>query len=206
MFLLILINVLVFLADHAFHVRRVSQLLYLHHAQPRWWQFLTSAFCHANFEHLNSNLFMLLVFGKTVEQEEGFAGVWASYVFCGVGACLASYFLLPSVTGGGLLGGGSVVSLGASGAVFGLFTISVLVKLSFDWRKLLESCILGSFVVDKVWHEVAVTASGASVGGGVNHVAHLAGALCGVILIVLLNKLLPRDPDDGAALTKTSSY
>ena len=190
-FLLILINVVLFVADHWLHVPAVSKLLYLHHAHPHWWQFVTSAFCHGSFEHLNGNLFMLLVFGKTVEQEEGMFGVWLSYLFCGIGASIASFLLLPSSQGGIL--GASVVSLGASGAVFGLFTISVLVKLSPDWRKMLESLILGSFVVDKVWHEVAVTASGASLGGGINHVAHLSGALCGVLLIVLLTKSLPKD-------------
>ena len=193
-FLLLLLNVLVFAADAWVPGLNVKQL-YLHHSRPHWYQFLTSAFCHANFEHLNGNLFMLLVFGKAVEQEEGFAGVWLSYILCGIGASIASYLLMPSSTGG-LLGGSSVVSLGASGAVFGLFTISVLVKLTAgaDWRKLLESAILGSFVVDKVWNEVAITASGTAT-GGVNHVAHLAGALCGVLLIWALQNAFPKQED-----------
>jgi len=191
---LLLVNFLLFAADHVLHLPFVSRTLYLHHAHPHWWQFVTSAFCHANWEHLSGNAFMLLVFGKAVEQEEGALGVWASYLFCGLGASVASYLLLPATSGGGLLGGGaSVVSLGASGAVFGLFSISVLVKLSWDWRKLLESFILGSFVLDKVWNEVTVTAGGAMAGGGsgVNHIAHLAGALCGVLLIAALAKLFP---------------
>ncbi len=122
-FSLILLNVVLFALDHVLHVPFVSQSLYLHHAHPHWWQFLSSAFCHANFDHLSSNLFMLLVFGKTVEQEEGWLGVWASYLFCGAGASVASYLLLPATSGGGLLGGAaSVVSLGASGAVFGTFS------------------------------------------------------------------------------------
>ena len=194
-FLLILLNVLVFAADALVPGINVKHL-YLHHAHPRWFQFLTSAFCHANFEHLNGNLFMLLVFGKAVEQEEGFFGVWASYLVCGIGASIASYLLMPSSTGG-LLGGSSVVSLGASGAVFGLFSISVLVKLTADWRKLLESAILGSFVVDKVWNEVAITASGAAT-GGVNHIAHLAGALCGVLLIWALQHAFPKQEQEDA--------
>lgn len=191
-FLLLLLNVLVFAADVWVPGLNVKQL-YLHHSRPRWYQFLTSAFCHANFEHLNGNLFMMLVFGKAVEQEEGFAGVWLSYILCGIGASIASYLLMPSSTGG-LLGSSSVVSLGASGAVFGLFSISVLVKLTADWRKLLESAILGSFVVDKVWNEVAITASGAAT-GSVNHIAHLAGALCGVLLIWALQNAFPKEED-----------
>ncbi|XP_054808673.1 fatty acid desaturase 4, chloroplastic-like [Prosopis cineraria] len=39
----------------------------------------------------------------------------------------------------------------ASGAIFGLFTISVLVKISCGWRKILEVLlILGQFVIEKV--------------------------------------------------------
>ncbi len=89
-----------------------------------------------------------------------------------------------------------------------MFTISVLVKLSLDWRKLLESFILGGFVLDKVWNEVTVTAGGGmstAAGGGVNHVAHIAGALCGVLLIVLLSKALPKDGADRAAQRRTTT-
>ena len=44
----------------------------------------------------------------------------------------------------------NVVSLGASGAVFGLFTVSVLLKLSFNFRKLLECVVLGQFVIQQL--------------------------------------------------------
>ena len=174
------------------HVRAVPSLLYLPPAAPRAWQFVTSAFCHASWEHLSGNLFMVLVFGKSVEEEEGAFGVWASYLVTGAGAALASYLLLPAVSRGV-----PVVSLGASGAVFGLFAVSVLVKLSWDWRKLLESAILGAFVVERIWAEVGVTTRGGGVGAtGVNHVAHLAGALCGVLLIAAVARLLPADKGD----------
>ncbi len=181
--------------DHLLHWPVVSQLLYLHHASPHWYQFLTCAFCHSGWEHLSSNLFFLLQFGKSVEEEEGALGVWAAYSVCGVGASLASYLLLPATSGYA-----SVVSLGASGAVFGLFTVSLLVKGlgSWDWRRLLETAILGDFVFQRVWAELSVTTRGGGIGAsGVNHVAHLAGALCGVLLIALVTRALP--PDDGDA-------
>jgi membrane associated rhomboid family serine protease len=184
-----------FAQDHVLHFPAVSGLLYLQHTRWHWWQLVTCAFCHGSWDHLSSNLFFLLVFGKQVEEEEGAFGVWASYILCGAGASIASLLLLPATSHGA-----SVVSLGASGAVFGLFTISVLVKLSWDWRKLLESFILGSFVLEKVWPEIGVTTQGGGIGAsGVNHVAHLAGALCGVLLILAVSRMFPpqKGADDG---------
>ena len=54
-----------------------------------------------------------------MEEEEGSLGLWISYIVTGVGANLVSWLLLPK----------SAISMGASGAVFGLFSISVLVKV-----------------------------------------------------------------------------
>lgn len=63
-------------------------------------------------------------------------------LYAAVGASIASFLLQPK----------QVVSLGASGAVFGLFVVSVLCKLSFNPRKLLECAILGQFVMQQVIH------------------------------------------------------
>ncbi|RRT67874.1 hypothetical protein B296_00020996 [Ensete ventricosum] len=57
---------------------------------------------------------------KLVEEEEGNLALWISYILAGAGANLVSWLLLPK----------SAVSVGASGAVFGLFVISVLVKVT----------------------------------------------------------------------------
>ena len=59
--------------------------LYLHSQDPRWWQFVTAAFCHHSWDHLSSNLFMLYTFGKIVEEEEGSGAVWFTYVICALG-------------------------------------------------------------------------------------------------------------------------
>lgn len=61
-FLLLLLNVVLFVLDHVMHLKGI-QTLYLNHARPQWWQWVTHAFCHANFNHLSMNLFNLCVFG-----------------------------------------------------------------------------------------------------------------------------------------------
>ncbi|KAK7260736.1 hypothetical protein RIF29_27020 [Crotalaria pallida] len=189
-FWIILLNIGIFIADHFFQVNRIKGL-YLFHNHPAWYQFVTATFCHANWNHLSSNLFFLYIFGKLVEEEEGNFALWISYFLTGVGANLVSWLILPR----------NAVSVGASGAVFGLFTISVLVKMSWDWRKILEVLILGQFVIEKVMEAAQASASlsGTFRGGyalqSVNHIAHLSGALVGVLLVWLLSKV-PSDPSD----------
>ncbi|KAG5225359.1 hypothetical protein OIU77_005207 [Salix suchowensis] len=188
-FWILLINLGMFVADHIFQVRSIKSL-YLYHNWPAWYQFVTATFCHASWEHLSSNLFFLYIFGKLVEEEEGNFALWLSYILTGVGANLVSWLVLPR----------NAVSIGASGAVFGLFAISVLVKITWDWRKILEALILGQFVIEKVME--AAQASAAMTGpfrGGypvqtVNHIAHLSGALVGVVLVWLVSRI-PSPPD-----------
>ncbi|KAL5783254.1 hypothetical protein ACOSP7_008283 [Xanthoceras sorbifolium] len=192
-FWIILINLGLFVADHAFQVRSIKSL-YLYHNWPVWYQFVTATFCHANWKHLSSNLFFLYIFGKLVEEEEGNFGLWLSYIFTGAGANLVSWLVLPR----------NAVSVGASGAVFGLFAISVLVKMSWDWRKILEVLILGQFVVEKVMEAAQASAglSGTFRGGysmqSINHIAHLSGALIGVLLVWLLSRVPSQSPDQDA--------
>ena len=191
-FALLFINFALFVADHWAHVSFVKTL-YLNHVHPVWWQFATSTFCHASWEHLSSNIFFLYIFGKLIEEEEGAFGVWMSYLVTGIGANLASWLVLPKSAGGVLgIGAAATVSLGASGAVFGLFAVSVLVKLKLNWKRILEVIILGQFVLERFYSEARMVANVGGVGSsGVNHVAHLAGALVGVLLIAVLNKTLP---------------
>lgn len=64
--------------------------------------------------------------GKLVEEEEGSFALWLSYLVTGAGANVVSWLILPR----------SVVSVGASGAVFGLFAISVLVRVrTASWSR-----------------------------------------------------------------------
>lgn len=149
---------------------------------PKWTQFVTAAFVHANWDHLFSNAFSLLVFGRMVEEEEGAFGLWVTYLVCGVAGNVASYLSAP---------GQAVVSLGASSAVFGLFAVGVLTKIRLDFRRLLESVVLGAFVYRQLAAEVGLAVSGGAQVGGmqVGHIAHMGGALGGVLLVLLLSRL-----------------
>jgi len=178
---LILASLLSFVGDNVMHIP-VFRTWYLYHRKWRWWQPITSTFCHGDKAHLSGNVFLLLLFGRSVEDELGPLGLVFSYIFCGVVANLVSLVMLPKYT----------VSLGASGAVFGLFSVSIFSRLSwrdiFDWRKIIEVGVLGQYVVSQFLNEAQTVAGGGI--AGVNHVAHLSGAVAGFAMIVILRKLI----------------
>jgi len=180
-YLLILASLLSFLGDNIMHLP-VFRKFYLYHRNWSWWQPITSTFCHGDKSHLSGNIFLLLLFGRSVEDEVGSVGLLFSYIFCGVVANLVSLAVLPK----------STVSLGASGAVFGLFSVSILSRLSWrdilDWRKIIEVGVLGEFVFERFLNEAKTAATGGI--AGVNHVAHLAGAGAGVAMILILRVLI----------------
>ena len=72
---------------------------------------------------------------------------------CFAGASIASVLMQPR----------NMVSLGASGAVFGMFAVSVLTKLQFKFRKLLEFGILGQFVLQQVLNVSSISLSNESI-------------------------------------------
>ena len=166
-------------------------MLYLNHVNPRWWQLFTSLFCHASFQHLTGNLFLLLVFGRFVEEEARIVGVILSFLVSGACANVASLLLLSPGTA--LL---PTISIGASGSVFALFTLSILIRFRLQISRLVETFILSTFVWSRVGDEFNSLAqqsanknallelAGRSV--RVNHVAHVAGALAGVLIVLLL--------------------
>ncbi len=181
-FALIAINFVLFILDEGLNFSLI-QTFYLDHDNVVWYQLVTSIFCHANWQHLSGNLFFLYIFGKLIEEEEGAIALIISYLVCGLGANIMSLIFQPSY----------VVSLGASGAVFGLFTVSVLLKLGWHWRRLLEVIILGQFVIQRLLFEL----QNLDRVDGINRIAHLGGALAGVTLILGLKhwqeKTKPRD-------------
>lgn len=178
---LCLLCVVGYVVDHILKIPIMSSL-YLHHSKVVPYQLLTSLFCHANFQHLSGNLFPLLVFGRFVEEEAGAVGVVIAFLLCGAMANIASILMLRAAT----------VSVGASGAIFSLFSLAVLVRFRFRLGRLVEAFILSTYVAGRMRHEFFEAARGSNPLAAVriNHVAHIAGALAGVLLVVLLNLLL----------------
>ncbi|GJQ14006.1 hypothetical protein GpartN1_g5797.t1 [Galdieria partita] len=181
-FVLILVNLVLFVASRFVWPSLLSRLV-LSHREPRWWQFVTYSFCHESWSHLSNNLFFLLIFGKLVEEEEGALGIIMSYCVCAFGSALLSWLVLPKQS----------ISIGASGAVFGLFTICVLTRFSWNWKRLLEFLILGQYVYQILGREVRLVTSSHSQKWSalaVNHIGHIAGSVTGILLVLFLRLIV----------------
>jgi membrane associated rhomboid family serine protease len=188
-FSLIAINVMIFLLN-AFGFTWIQNHLFLIHWDPSIWQFFTFSFCHRDYFHLSSNLFFIYIFGKLIEEESGHWALWATYVICGFWSGVASFLILPRCVSFYIplvtfVSRSQVISIGASGSVFGLFVVSVALKMSWHWRRMLEAVILGQFVLSSVVHEmkqvtsgVGPNAPGQTFVNRVGHVAYVTNTTC----------------------------
>jgi len=172
-FILIFINFSIFLIKDVLHIPLT--FLFLNNTNPSWYQLGTSLFCHANYAHLSGNMFFLYIFGRLIEEEEGIFGIFASYFICGIGANILSIVFLHN-TG---------YSLGASGAIFGLFAIAMLIKFKLNIYNILEILILAPFVIGHIINETKLIGNADNIG----HEVHIGGALIGVLLILWLKHL-----------------
>lgn len=186
--LLVLVNLIFYVLDHQLHWKEMPGL-YLRTSSFRWWQLATSLFCHGDWQHLSGNLFLLLFFGRLIEEEEGGLALIFIYLFCGVVSNAVCLFLATK----------QAVFVGASGAVYGLFAVSVLVRFRWSWKRLVEFAVIGNFVAAKNAQEMTALGAAAArkfVGAKsltrVNHLGHLSGAAAGVVLVILLKSIFRR--------------
>ena len=75
-----------------------------------WWRLLTSAFLHGSFLHVAFNMYVLFVLGPPLERILGHLRFLVLYVTAALGGSVVSYAFSDVRT----------VSVGASGAIFGL--------------------------------------------------------------------------------------
>jgi membrane associated rhomboid family serine protease len=97
-----------------------------------WWRIVSGAFLHDGFLHIGVNMFSLWQLGTVVEILIGSSRMLQVYVLSMLGSGLAVVYLGPEVP-----------TIGASGAIFGLFgaLISVGLRLGPPGRKMVMSMV-----------------------------------------------------------------
>jgi rhomboid protease GluP len=153
-----------------------------------WWRLLTATFVHVGIVHLATNMWCLWNLGLLGEPLVGPFGMVAAYLLTGIGGNLLSTAIHPGVPGGS----GGIVGAGASGAVFGLAGVLILLLKSpllplpkMEVQRLRKSVIwfaVLNFVIGAgTW--IARTSI------QIDNMAHLGGFLSGLAFAV---PLVPR--------------
>jgi membrane associated rhomboid family serine protease len=129
-------------------------------ADGDYWRLITSAFLHGSVLHLLFNMYALYLFGPFVERALGTARFVIAYLTAAMAGSIAVYLLASPTT----------VTIGASGAVFGLFGMALLLllKAKQDVRTLLVL--------------LAINAVISVAGPNISWEGHLGGFVAGVAL------------------------
>ena len=94
-----------------------------------WWRLFSSSFLHGDARHIAFNMLALLFLGPTLERILGHTRFIILYLLSALGGSVASYWFSDLQT----------VSVGASGAIFGLIGALIVVgyRLRYDIKQVL---------------------------------------------------------------------
>lgn len=179
--ILILINILVFIYQEWIGNTLDAYFLYSNGGltvekvlmQKEYTCLITSAFMHAGFGHLFNNMFVMAYIGDNVERAIGKWKYLIVYMLSAIGANALSigwYYMMDEFY---------IVSVGASGAVFGI--IGALLCIVMKHKGHLEdmrSSQLILFIVLSLYHGFTSVS--------VNNIAHIGGLILGVLLAYFL--------------------
>ena len=141
------------------------------------WQIITYQFLHGSFSHIFFNLFTLWMFGVELEQLWGSKKFLTYYLLSGVGGGLAHLLL------SGLLTGATPPVIGASGAIFG---VMIAFALMFPDRYIFLYFLIPVKTKYFIGFLVLINVMAIDDGGsGVAHLAHIGGAVAGLLFILL---------------------
>lgn len=140
------------------------------------WQLITYQFMHAGFGHIFFNMFGLWMFGSSIEDIMGSKKFLIFYLLAGVSAGILHLLVSP------LFGGNPAVTIGASGAVYGvLIAYALYFPDNLIYLYFLIPVKAKYFIGFLLVIEFLAVDSASS---NVAHLAHLGGALFGFLFIL----------------------
>jgi rhomboid protease GluP len=148
-----------------------------------WFRLITPVFIHAGLLHLVLNSYALWVVGMQVEKLYGSARFLLIYLLSGVGGVAGSYLgqtLLPRPF--------DAPSVGASGAIFGLF--GVLAVFGFRYRREMPPAIRRAMTAGVLPVIVINLFIGFSI-EFIDNSAHIGGLLTGAALTLVIPYIAP---------------
>ena len=139
--------------------------------QPMPWMFITSIFMHGGINHLFWNMFMLYIFGMTLETIMGTKNFLALFLAAGIIGNIG-YVVYCILTGS------DVPAVGASGALYGMFACLAImmpnmrVYLFFAIPMKIVHALILFAAIDIIFM---------SSNDNIAHAAHLAGLIAGLV-------------------------
>jgi rhomboid protease GluP len=137
-----------------------------------WWRLFTSTFVHAGIMHLVLNGFGLVFAAIFIEPFLGRRNYLILYILSGLCASLSSIWWHPDT-----------VSVGASGAIFGVYGAILGLALIHAFPKESRNTLLtmiGVYVgINLIW----------GLTGGIDNAAHIGGLLSGAVIGAILYKI-----------------
>jgi membrane associated rhomboid family serine protease/Tfp pilus assembly protein PilF len=145
-----------------------------------WWRLLTCVFIHGSLLHIAFNMWSLWNIGSIAESLYGRWTFAALYLLAGIGGSLGSLIWNPNV-----------LSVGASGAIFGI--VGALISSFYLGEFSMRGQITGGTMTSLLIFSAYSLAQGAT-SSGIDNGAHVGGLVSGLILGALIARGAP-DPD-----------
>ena len=141
-----------------------------------WWRLISNTFLHGGFMHLLANMYGLLFVGIFLEPRLGKIKYAAIYLITGVLASIASLWWHDAK-----------VSVGASGAIFGLYGVFLALLLTKVYPKEFNKAFLASTLIF-IGYNLLVGLT-----GGIDNAAHIGGLVSGFLIGLVLYPQLKQD-------------
>jgi membrane associated rhomboid family serine protease len=141
-----------------------------------WWRVITGGFLHAGFLHLLLNMYVLWVAGSILEPGIGTPRFLAIYFVSLIAGSLGALIVEPNT-----------VTVGASGAIFGLMAAVIVVARGRGVEQVAQQ--FGLFVVLNL--VLTFSIPGISIGG---HVGGLVGGAVAAMLVIFVERRMSGRP------------
>ena len=153
-----------------------------------YYRFISSVFLHYDIQHIFNNMILLFFIGRIIEKQVGHIAYLFIYLLSGIGGNLVSALWEWKTES-------YSVSVGASGAVFGL-TGALLVLVIFHKGRLEQIRWQGVILM------LVLSVYNGFTTNNINNAAHIGGLLTGIMLtiLVLAGKKLIRQMTKGERL------
>jgi len=154
-----------------------------------WWRLLTSTFLHGGIMHLAANMYGLLFVGIFLEPRIGKTKFAVIYIVTGILASFTSLWWHDAT-----------VSVGASGAIFGLYGLFLSLMLTKVYSKEFSKALLISTLVFIGFNLLY------GLTGGIDNAAHIGGLVSGFVIGLFISPQLKEEAEEVITENGKNSY